>query len=162
MPNQPTGFYCVAKDHVFLERPAGAEIQIDGNTIQMKGPLFAKKVGPGDYDYMYPTKEEGFILRLLLLQLDIPLIIQALKWKFSGTITDQVAAGKIKDVIDKYEGKKKYIRALTDAEITGLQNLNTVGVPPHLPPGKFKKLELNANINQIVPPIFMLSFPPLT
>jgi hypothetical protein len=137
--------------------------QVDEDSVA--GPLLAKKSQGGKkYEYKQITETEGFILRLALHQLDISLIQDALVKKCSDKLSDveeQDVRDLVPKVINRYKAQK-FIRPMTEDEIkeNKIPKNDMLAIQDH-PPKLFTKLDLNASINQIGPPIFMISFPPI-
>ena len=175
MPNTSEEIYCIAgeeiegeegkpvykREYVFLQTKD--DVQIDDNL--RAGPLLAKKRQGGGkkYKYLQITRTESFILRLLLQQLDVPLIELAVIMKCSDKLTGKEAHALVNKVINRYE-QQGFIQPMTEDDIKKWK----IKIPRDEmladkvnPPQDFDKLHLNASINQIGPPIFMISFPPL-
>ena len=178
MPNTSGEIYCMLgqeiigedgkpdyeRESVFVQ--SKDLFQIDEKLVA--GPLLAKKSQGGKkYVYQQITETEGFILRLALNQLDVPLIVQALINKCSDEL-DENEEEKVEElvhsVINRYKQPGGFIRPMTGDEIKAIkltkEQIFTHSIPSQ-PQKLFNKLNMNANINQIGPPIFMISFPPL-
>jgi hypothetical protein len=170
MPNTSEEIYCIVgeedehgikREHVFLQTKDA--VPIDDNL--RAGPLLAKKRQGGGkkYEYLQITRTEAFILRLLLQQLDVPLIELAVIMKCSDKLTVKEAHALVQKVINRYK-QQGFIQPMTEAEIKKwkikIPRLEMLADKIN-PPQDFDKLHLNATINQIGPPIFMISFPPL-
>lgn len=158
--------YCIAEHCVFMQTN-GTGAQIDGMPVE--GPLLAKKGDGGEYEYVQPEETEAFILRLLLQQLEIPLINQALIWKSLGQLDRKEAQQLIQGVIDRYTAAG-FIQAMGEEDpiIKGLRiprqqmlKHHQAGGPAHMAKNRFRRCELNATINQIGPIVIRFTFPPL-
>jgi len=170
-------FYCMAPDCVFLQtRPGEAQIKGIGGKLQpVEVPLLARKLGGGKYEYVKLKKTEGFILQLLLQQLEYSLVKQALMNESSGLLNDQDAEAMIDHVIAQYT-EEKYIKPLgtspqeTEEKIKNLrihkaeiQDLNkrVKNRQRNKDQGEFPKVHLDASINQLGPIVIRFTFPPL-
>ncbi len=162
-------FYCMAKECVFLQTN-DREAQLDDNPLA--GPVLARKIDGGKYEYVQLEETEAFILRLLLQQLGMAPLKQALIWKSkfqpNDKLTDDEAKKLIQDVVNQYE-QEGFIQSIKEDEHT-IKDLKIkkddmkAQVPKpdaSLTRKHFKKLHLKASINQLGPIVIRFTFPPL-
>jgi hypothetical protein len=176
MPNNQE-FYCMAPDCAFLQTEPG-KAQFKGNDGKLQSvevPLLARKLGGGKYEYVKLQKTEGFILQLLLQQLEYSLVKQALMNESSGLLNDQGAEAMIDHVIAQYT-EEKFIQPLGTSPQQTVEKIKNLRIQKkeiqdldkrvkarqrNADKGEFPKLHLDASINQIGPIVIKFTFPPL-
>ncbi len=154
-------FYCLTEDCVFLQTADPEAVETDTGSVLT--PLLAKRNAEGGYAYRELTKTTGFILRLLLQQLDIPLLRQVLLWKYPGQLESEEQADNLIQAVIALYREGGFIRSMEQDEIERLKTTPLDPIEPLVLRDKpyFNKLTLSATINQIGSPIIKFPWPPI-